>query len=82
MGEQPRTLDSLIPVLLRSNKRYDHVAVIAALTMLYKVSVGGGGQRRPITETTQHPMLDLAMLAISNPAMKKISSAGSASEER
>ncbi len=71
MGEPPPTLDSLVPIMLKSAEGWDQVAAFVALTMRRKMEVARERQGRPIAAATQHPMPDLTMppvFAISNPA--------------
>ncbi len=58
MGEKHHTRDCLVPIMLKSADRWDHVAAFVTLTMRRKM------ERRPIATATQHSMLDLAIFPL------------------
>ncbi len=60
MDEQPLTLDSLVPIMLKSADGWDQVAAFVALTMRRKMVIARKWQRLPIATTTHYQMLDLA----------------------
>ncbi len=73
MGEQPLTLDCLVPIMLKSADGWDQVAAFVALTILRKMEIARERQRRPIAAATQHPM--------SHPAMEEEDNPGCATSE-
>ncbi len=72
MGEWSLTLDSFVPIMLKSTDRWDQVAAFVTMTMRHKMEIA---QKQPIATVTQHPMPDLIiprhMFAICNPATEE-----------
>ncbi len=60
MGEQPHTLDSLVPIMLKSVDKWDLVAAFVTLTMRRKMEIAQERQRSPLAAVTQHPMPDFS----------------------
>ncbi len=60
MGEQPLTVDSLVPITLKIADGWDQVTAFVTLTMRCKMEIMWERQRRPIATATQRPMPDLA----------------------
>ncbi len=61
MDEEPLTLNSLIPIMLKSAKGWNQVAAFVILTMLHKMELVWERQKCPISTATQHPMPDLVI---------------------
>ncbi len=56
MDKQPLTLDSLVPIMLKSVHGWDLVATFVTLTIRHKIEMEP--QRWLIAAATQHPMPD------------------------